>query len=164
MKKCAACKSVCYCSEECQRIDWQCTHEQECEIIIDGMYLHCPLCSNEREAAKLKGLERNIMMAQKRLYLEYADTIREQLAAKEPPHSAYIVYFDLSQCPIAVKVIAYDECLHSGMKKWFEEDMQSDDENIMCVYESTFFSGNSNEPGAQSLIVYNVFPCEWFST
>ena len=159
MKKCAACRSVCYCSEECQRKHWQSIHEQDCEIIIDGMYkLHSPLCSNEREAAKLKGLERNILMTQKRLYLKHADTIREQLAAKEPPLSAYLVHFNLSQCPLAVTVMAYTEYFVScHLKKWFEENFQSD-WIILCVYASPFFDGNSNEPGGQSLVVYNIFP------
>ena len=104
------------------------------------------------------------MMARQKLFFENADTIRNQLAVKEPPHSEYIVLFDSSQCPITVTVMKYTECLHSDMKKWFEEDMQSDDENIMCVYASPFFNGNSNEPGGLSLVVYNIFPREWLSS
>ena len=169
MKKCAPSKSVCYCSKESQKKDWQSGgHACSCNKIIDGYHqLLLPelRVNNERETAKSKGLERNLMMAQKGLYLEHADTIRLQLAAKEPPHSTYIVRFSLSQCPIGVTVMAYAEYFVScRLKKWFEESMQLDDENIMCVYASPFFNGNSNEPGGQSLVVYNLFPREWLSS
>ena len=170
MKKCAACRSVCYCSEECQKKDWQSgCHDCNCNNIIDGY--HQVLLpefrdNNEKETAKLKGLERNILMAQKQLYLEHAETIGEQLAAKEPPSSEYIVHFNLSQCPLAVTVMAYTEYFDScDSRKWFEENMQSDDKNIMCVYESPFFNGHSNELGyPESLTVYNLFPLEWLSS
>ena len=107
------------------------------------------------------------MMAQKRLFIEHADTIREQLAVKQSPQSEYIFHFDLFQCPLAVTVIPYTEYLvHEDQRKWFQESMHSDDKNIMCVYESLIFSGNSNEPGCpgRSLIVCNVFPREWLSS
>ena len=158
MKKCVACKSVCYCSKECQRKDWQSGgHEQHCEEFL----------RNVRDTtAKLKGLRRNITMARKRLFLENADSIRLQLAAKELPRSEYIVRFDLFQCPLAVTVMAWTEYFVScRSKKWFEENIQLDDENIMCIYESPFFSGNSNEPGCpENLIVYTLYPREWLSS
>ena len=37
MKKCAACRSVCYCSEECQRKHWQRSHAQDCKTFIMEM-------------------------------------------------------------------------------------------------------------------------------
>ena len=109
MKKCAACKSVCYCSEECQRKDWLSPHAQDCKTFIDGKdTLHSPLCSNEREAANLKDLERNIRMTQKRLYLGYADTIRLELAAKES-RSEYVVHFDLGRWPLQPTLRVYTD-------------------------------------------------------
>ena len=168
MKKCAACKSACYCSEECQRKDWHSGgHDCDCNNIIDGYHqvlLPELRGNNERETAKLKDLDRNIMMAQNSLFLEHADAIREQLAAKEAPSSEYIVHFNVSQCPLAVMVISYTEFFVScNLKKWFEEKIQSDDENILCIFQSAFFNGNSNWLG-QSFVVYNFFPREWLST
>ena len=169
MKKCAACKSVCYCSKECQRKDWHSGgHGCDCLRYINGtneLSLRS-LDGSEREAAKLKGLRRNIMMAQKRLFIEHAETIRERLAVKQSPHSEYIVHFDLFQCPLAVTVMACTEYFVScHSKKWFDENIQLDDENIMCVYVSPFFNGNSNEPGCpENLIVYTLYPREWLSS
>ena len=166
MKKCAACKSVCYCSKECQRIDWQNGgHDCACEIIIDGMNkvdphsLDTSLDTSEREAAKLKALERNMMMAQNSLFLEHAGTIRERLAAKGLPCSEYLVHFDLGQCPLAVKVMKYNECLHSGMKNWLEEIMRSDG-SILCIYQSPFFSGKTD---TRYSVLHRLFPVGWIS-
>ena len=103
-------------------------------------------------------------MARKRLFLENADSIRLQLAAKELPRSEYIVRFDLFQRPLVVTVMACTEYFVSCCsKKWFEENIRLDDENIMCIYESPFANGNPNEPGGQSLIVYTLYPREWLS-
>ena len=155
MKTCVACKSVCYCSEECQRKDWRKKHEMTCKTFIDGKdKLHSPLSSNERDTAKLKGLRKNIRMTQKRLFLEHANTIRLQMAAKQSPRSEYIVHFDLCQRPLVVTVIHERKAL---------EEKSISDENIMCVYQSPFFS-NSNELGpGRSLSVCNLFPREWLS-
>ena len=89
--------------------NWLSPHAQDCKTFIDGKdTLHSPLCSNEREAANLKDLERNIRMTQKRLYLGYADTIRLELAAKES-RSEYVVHFDLGRWPLQPTLRVYTD-------------------------------------------------------
>ena len=95
----------------------------------------------------MKDLERNIRMTQERLYRGYADTIRLQLAAAKESRSEYVVHFDFGRWPVQAKLRVYTDFFCScDLKKWFEENVQSDDTTIMFIFQSPFFNGNPDTP------------------
>ena len=107
---------------------------------FQGRYLPKEVPSDEREAAKLKGLETNMSMIHLKLFLDNSETILSQAEALGIPLCDCIVKFDLRTCPLTVKAEKYTTAYSSQDDIEEYEESRSKD-NIMCVYHSSMYIG-----------------------
>ena len=168
-----------YCSEACQRNDWVNGHSLTCcksytDVIIAGGALASigffqgravpqTIPENERAAAKLKELEKNISMIQLKLFLDNSETILSQVEALDIPLYDCVVMFDLRECPSTVTTASYIDRFNDtqpDIKKSFEEIRSK--ENITCHYSSRIFArGAQGEDKQQIVLMQRLFPHEW---
>ena len=100
-----------YCSRACQKEDWLDGHSVNCcsrsytyETAgrFQGKLLPSKTPDNERDAAKLNEIEKNITMIQLKLFREHSETILSQAEALDIPLCDCVVKIDLRQCPPTV--------------------------------------------------------------
>lgn len=162
MKKCGACKRTCYCSDECQSNDWHVGHDQNCKSFINRehiMRIPQELVGDKApDLIKLKDLESNMIMTQKRLFLEHADDIHHQLRALKLPRSECITLFDLRMCLLTPIVVNKNDYFISQdeKEKVKELQLQMDENSIVCVISSPLFIGKSIP---QNLVIGSLFEC-----
>ena len=79
---------------------------------FQGEILPIVVPEDERAAAKLEDLEKNMAMIQQKLILESAEAIRSRASSLGVPLHDCIVSFDLSECPpkVEVKRQTYLDC------------------------------------------------------
>jgi len=156
MKKCAACKRMCYCSEECQRNDWQIgTHEQECK---NGKYLIPSYRTPEHNTSKRKDIEDNMLFSD--IFNKHTEEVGQLLVAQdEESRSKSIVLLDLRQWPLIPKVVVgADYFTTPEDRAWFDRRSDqgqncSDDKSTICIFSSPIFNGKENE----NMIIYQIY-------
>ena len=170
VKECNGCHRMAYCSRACQEEDWfngghklACykSYTDETAGQFQGRYWPRTTPDDERAAAKLEDLEKNITMVQLKLFLENSDTILAQAKGLGIPLYDYIVKFDLCKFPPAVVVARYTIVFDtSESKKGFEETRSK--KNITCSYISYMFNGDLNKARkVPHLVMQRLFPHEW---
>ena len=120
---------------------------------------------NNRAAAKLKELETNINMIQKKMFLDNAENILRQAEALQLPLYDCVVDFDLCKCPHTVKVVDYREDFNVAEERKGFEDSRSKD-NITCDFYSRLitYNGDYDENGdIPRLCMQRLFPHEWLT-
>ena len=171
MKRCNGCNCMTYCSRACQREDWLSGgHNTTCSMPastneqgrFQGRMWPETLPESERAGAKLEALEVNMTMIQLKLFLDNTDTIQRQATSLGIPLHDCAVLFDLSKCPLTVKVQRYTDFYNSpGLKKAFEGS-RSKKNSILCVYYSYICNGHTDESGHKlHIAMQRLFPCEW---
>ena len=168
VKECNGCHHMAYCSRACQKEDWQNGHSVTCCMTytpenvgqFQGRVEPKEVPVNERDIAKLKGVERNQTMIQLKLLLDSSETILNQAKALGLHLSDCVVSFDLRYCPPTIEVKKYTYWFNEPeLKKAFEESRSK--ENITCVYFSSIFYGELDENGYNPrLVMKRFFPHE----
>jgi len=161
--ECNGCHRMAYCSKSCQKEDWLnghklaccCSYTEEVAGQFQGRVMPSTEPDNERAAAKMKELEKNMNMAQQKLFLDHSDTILSQAKALDLPLHDCVVEFDLCKCPPIIKVEDYRKGFTGEERKGFEETRSK--ENITCIYHSHIINGESD------LCMQRLFPLEWLS-
>ena len=156
MKECNDCHRMTYCSRACQRDDWLNSHNMTCcksytdEKVgqFQGRFIPEEVPLDQRAAAKLEYLEKNMTMIQLKVYLDNSKKILSQAKALDVPLYDCIVKFDLCHSPIEVEV-------KKDTKKAFEESHSK--ENIRCVYHSNMYIRGVEE----ELAMQRFFSHEW---
>ena len=159
-----------YCSTSCQKEDWSkgghsltcsiknCTDAERDWGQFQGRFHPVTIPENEREAMKLEGLEQNINMIQRKLFLDNAESILSQARSLDIPLCDCVVAFDLGYYPLTVEVIRYTEYFNSSEEiKSFEGTRSK--ENITCSYTSDIYNGSVDQDGTlQDLDMQKFFP------
>ena len=151
--ECNGCHRMMYCSKSCQREDWlngghkilcskPFTEENSGQFQSKEWPSAVP--EDERAAAKLEDLEKNMAMIQLKLFLESTETIIRQASSLDVPLHDCIVSFNLSECPPKVEV---------KRQTW---NSQSKD-NITCVFRTYLY----NEGNVQKHSMQRLFPIEF---
>ena len=170
IKRCNGCNLMTYCSKACQKKDWLNGHNLTCcnkhyTVEQAGVFQGrcCPIIEpeNERAAAKLEALEVNMTMIQLKLFLDNAETIRDQASYLNISLRDCVVIFDLRNWPFGIKTKRYTEEFFNLKERKAFEDSRSK-ENIICIYISDFFNGELDEDGyIPFLEMQRFFPHEW---
>ena len=169
IKRCNGCNCMTYCSKACQKEDWsKGGHSQTCSIKnctdaardwsqFQGRFRSATIPESEREAMKLEGLEQNINMIQRKLFLDNAESILSQARSLDIPLCDCVVAFDLGCYPLAVEVKRYTEHFEGEEIKSFEGTRSK--ENITCSYASDIYNGCLDEhENLQYLEMQKFFP------
>jgi len=172
VKQCNGCIHMAYCSKSCQREDWRNGHSITCsKSFLDvetgrfqGRIWPEAVPDDQRAAAKLEELEKNLTMIQLKLFLDNSDTILSQASSLDLPLCDCVVTFDLSKCPPSISTSRYTKhCAIVGTSRKDFEGSRSE-ENITCVYISLFFPGELDEDSDTPLLeLQRLFPREWLS-
>jgi len=153
VKQCNGCSLMVYCSKSCQREDWLngghkllCSKPftEENSGQFQGRMWPVAVPKDERAAAKLEKLEKNIKMIQLKLFRESTVTIIIQAKALDLPLCDCIVSFDLSECPPEIEV---------KRQTW---NSQSKD-NVTCVFQTYLY----NEGKVQKHSMQRTVPIEF---
>ena len=169
IKRCNGCNCMTYCSTSCQKEDWSkgghsltcsiknCTDAERDWGLFQGRFQPVTIPENEREAMKLEGLEQNINMIQRKLFLDNAESILSQARSLDIPLCDCVVAFDLGCYPLAVEVKRYTEHFEGEEIKSFEGTRSK--ENITCSYASDIYNGCLDEhENLQYLEMQKFFP------
>ena len=167
VKLCNGCGCMVYCSRACQKEDWLNGHSESCCKTYNnersGLYQgrHWPkiMPENERAAAKFKELEVNMNMIQLKLFHDHSETILSQVSSLDIPLYDCVVYFDLREYPLVVKVKKWTEFYNNPiLKRGFEGSRSKT--NVTCIFFSYVF-GNLVEGQIPKLQMQRLFPHEW---
>ena len=167
VKLCNGCGLMSYCSRACQKKDWLNGHNESCCKTYNnersGLYQgrHWPkiMPENERAAAKFKELEVNMNMIQLKLFHDHSETILSQVSSLDIPLYDCVVYFDLREYPLVVKVKKWTEFYNNPiLKRGFEGSRSKT--NVTCIFFSYVF-GNLVEGQIPKLQMQRLFPHEW---
>jgi hypothetical protein len=155
---CGGCRRVVYCGETCQKEDWQSgKHSSDCSFLAcsaDVVGLTKFEVSSIRDISKLKALQNNVIVIQKKLFFRQDDRIWNQLMTYSD-RLDYVVVFNLAQ-PIAFEHYR-NQFTCSKQRKWFEEFRSLD--KLVCVYMSRVLNGEVDEEGHANIIsLYAAFP------
>lgn len=146
-----------YCSKSCQKEDWlkgghsltcsikNCTNAERDWGQLQGRFRPVTIPESEREAMKLEGLEQNINMIQRKLFLDNAESILSQARSLDIPLCDCVVEFDLGYYPLTVEVKRYTEHFEGEEIKSFEGTRLK--ENITCLYASDIYNGSVDQDG-----------------
>ena len=170
--ECNGCGCMVYCSRACQKEDWFNGHSLTCcksytpELSgqFQGRFIPIAVPSDQKAAAKLENLEKNITMIQLKLFLDDAKDILRQAKNLDIPLHDCVAKFDLRQCPLMIEVYKYTEFYDTPeLKQDFEESRSN--KNITCVYYSYIFNGEElDEDGdIPRLIMQRFFPHKWLT-
>jgi len=166
--ECNGCGCMTYCSRACQKEDWfnglklACCKRYNSKISgkFQGRFIPEEVPENERAAAKLNEVEKNISMVQLKLFLDNAEDILSQAKALNLPLHDCVVNFDFKRCPLDVEVVDYREDFSLAEERNDFEDSRSKD-IITCVYYSRIISGENDE--TPRLRMQRLFPHEWLT-
>ena len=162
--ECSGCSIMTYCSRACQKEDWLDEHSVTCCSKLyphkhaghfQGRILPSKAPDNERVARKMEEIEKNITMIQLKLFLDHSEAILVHAKALDIPLCDCIVKFDLSGCPLRVAMKCYTDFYKDAKRTQFEESRSED--NIICIYASSLYIGDSEE----RLAMQRFFPHEW---
>ena len=170
VKLCNGCGCMVYCSDVCQKEDWQNGHKLVCctscttETLgrFQGRFEPMAIPVDERAAEKLKELEINMNMIQLKLFLDNSETILSQVEGLGIPLYDCIVVFDLRVYPLEVTIQKSIEYYDTPeLMRGFEDSRSKD--NITCIFISDIHSGSLIEGNVPTLQMQRLFPCEWLS-
>ena len=173
--ECDGCHCMAYCSRACQRTDWLDGHSLTCckehDNVVAGQFqgriIPKALPEDDREAAKLKELEKNINMIQLKLFLDHSDTILSQVEALGIPLCDCVVHFQLSHCPPMVSMSNICDYFNNPeTREGFEETRSKG--KMTCVYYTNNYKGEVYKErvriGNESYVVMQrFFPHKWLT-
>ena len=178
VKECNGCNKMAYCSKACQKEDWLSGHSQSCcksYYVLDwlnkklvcnesldnekfqGRIFPAAIPDDERYAAKLEELEKNLTMVQLKLFLDNSELILSQIKELGTPFCDCVVRFDLRYCPPMIFVTNDNEdCTVPETKKGGETSRS--EENITCGYICAF---NGESAPKSDLYMQRLFSHAW---
>ena len=172
-KQCNGCHHMTYCSRACQKKDWlngghsiscgklytdECVGQYQGRTELKMTYMP----ESERDVAKLKELEINIIMVQQKLFHHYAKVIVDQASSLDIDLSDCVVRFDLRECPPSVTVVHYTKYFETSKERKGFEGSRSK-ANITCIYISDVYNGKSSDTDDPDLVMQRLFPHEWLT-
>ena len=164
--QCNGCGHMTYCSRACQQEDWFIGHSVTCcsksfthkeAGHFQGRILPLKAPDNERDARKMEEVEKNITMIQLKLFLDHSETILKTAKALNIPVCDCVVKFDLRCYPPRVAIKCYTEFFQTNTEYLLGFEKSRSEDNIMCIYTSSLYIGDSEE----RLAMQRFFPHKW---
>ena len=162
-KQCDGCNRMTYCSEACQKEDWEKGgHNLACNKAyakqqlgqFQGTMLPKRVPGSQRAAAKLKELEMNLAMIQLNMFLGNIDVLMRRARNLKLPLYDCVIAFDLRECPLVIDVKSYKTYYQPIERKRFEASRSK--KNINCIYLAYNYSGNNEVD--RELCMQRLFP------